>query len=88
MIEDMTHLRVLDALSRELLALIYEYNSKANGERDKATLVALQLEQNARFVELLRQQRRALQHMAGLPVEPEHHEATAVLVGVGGLASP
>lgn len=84
MIEDMTHLQILDALQREIFDLLANFNARASGQTDKGYLVELRLEQNQNIVELLRQQNRALRHMIGEAVPPEAHEANAVLLGIGG----
>jgi hypothetical protein len=84
-IEDATHLQVLDSLARELQQNLVDYNARANGGSDKATLLALRLEQNAALKEILRKQERHLRFMAGEKIEPEHHHVEAVLVGISGL---
>jgi hypothetical protein len=87
MIEDMQHIQVLDALGKEIVSLAFDYNVRANGVTDKATLIALRVEQNEALCELLAKHRRALDFMAGKPVKPVAHTAEAVLIGVvGGLA--
>lgn len=83
-VKDARHLEVVEGHSRELMDLITQFNARASGVTDKEELLAIRLEQNAAMVELLRGHRRALQFMAGLPVEPQVHTAEAVLVGVMG----
>lgn len=84
MIEDAQHVTVLTAMAEEILRNCVRYNELANGVTDKATLLELRTQQNEELVVLLGWHRRALDHMAGKPVVPVAHEATAVLVGVGG----
>lgn len=84
-IEDMTHLGVVDALARELQEVLNTYNAKSNGITDKATLLALRLEQNSVLAEVLRKQRRHLRFMNGEKIEPETHYAEAIITGRGGL---
>jgi hypothetical protein len=81
---DMMHLAVLDAHMRELQGLLIEYNARANGVTDKAELCALRLEQGAAITEMLRQQKRALDHMAGNPIEPEAQFGEAIVHAVMG----
>ncbi len=85
MIEDMTHLGVLDALARELQDNLSHYNHRANGKTDKATLIALRIEQIADLREILRKQERHLRFMNGEKIEPETHIVEAVITGIGGL---
>jgi hypothetical protein len=83
MIEDMTHLAVLDSHFREIQDLLTHYNSLASGKTDRSELGNIFLQRNAELTERLRQQTRALKYMLGLPYEPETHYAEAVLTGVG-----
>ena len=85
MIEDMTHLGVIESLARELQDNLNSYNRRANGETDKATLLALRLEQIASLREVLRKQERHLRFMNGEKIEPEIHVVEAVVTGLGGL---
>jgi hypothetical protein len=85
MIEDVTHIPVLDSLARELQQCLVDYNSRANGITDKATLLALRLEQNDALVEITRKQRRHLKFMSGEKIEPETHVIEATIIGLGGL---
>ena len=85
MIDDMTHLGVLDSLARELQANLNDYNGRANGQTDKATLLALRLEQITVLREILRKQERHLRFMNGEKIEPENHLVEAVIAGTGGL---
>ena len=88
MIEDLQHVTVLNAMAEEILRVCVRYNEQANGVTDKATLLDIRTRQNDELADLLGWHRRALDHMAGKPVEPIAHEATAVLVGVvGGTAT-
>ena len=86
MIENMTHLTVLDSLARELQQVLTDYNRRANGVTDMATLVTLRLEQNTVLAEVVRKQRRHLRLMNGEKIEPETHYAEAVMVGRGDSA--
>lgn len=82
--EDMRHLAILDGLAREIQQNLVEFNARASGKTDKAELLELRLEQNRALTELLRQQRRAMEFMAGLPIQPETHFGEGVMVGTGG----
>jgi hypothetical protein len=82
-IEDMTHLEVLKSLAWELQDCLIYYNARANGQTDKATLLALRLEQNAVLKEILKKQERHLRFMNGEKIEPEIHQVEAVLTGEG-----
>jgi hypothetical protein len=83
MIEDMRHLQVIDDLQREIYVLLAHYNARCNGRTDKIELVDIRLAQHEALILKLQDQIRALNHLAGRPVEPVAHEATAVLIGVG-----
>lgn len=85
MIEDMTHLGVLDSLAKELQQNLIDYNARANGQTDKSTLLALRLEQIATLREILRKQERHIRFMNGEKIEPETHYVEAVVYGSGGL---
>jgi hypothetical protein len=84
-IDDMTHLGVLDSLARELQENLVFYNSRSNGQTDKATLLALRLEQINTLREILRKQERHLRFMNGEKIEPENHLVEAIITGSGGL---
>ncbi len=81
----MTHLGVLQRLAEELQQNLVDYNSRANGQTDKATLLALRLEQIIVLRELLRKQERHIRFMNGEKIEPENHLVEAVITGKGGL---
>jgi hypothetical protein len=83
-IEDMKHMEVLDAFGRELQAMLVDYNARANGKTDKAEVCELRLEQNAALLELLTQQRRAIEHMLGKPIDPQTHFGEAIVTGAFG----
>ena len=84
MIEDMRHLEVFHAHMQELQACIEKCNAASSGVTNKEELLAMRLKHIAEIVEVLRQQKRALDFMAGNKVEPEAHFAEAVLVGTMG----
>jgi len=86
-IEDMRHLEVLAGLAREIQSVINNYNALENGVTDKQKLVEMRIEQNIKLLDLLRQQRRALQFMAGEKIEPEMHFGEGVLIGTFGATS-
>jgi hypothetical protein len=44
----------------------------------------LRLEQNAALLELLTQQRRAIEHMLGKPIDPQTHFGEAIVIGAFG----
>jgi hypothetical protein len=83
-IVDMQHLAIFDDMAREIAAICYNYNVKANGVRDKAELLKIRGEQNDVLMETLRKHRRTMDFMAGKAVEPQTHFGEAVLIGVGG----
>jgi hypothetical protein len=83
---DMTHLAVLDAHARELQGMLIEFNGYANGVTDKAELCALRLRQIAVLREVLHRHKRALDHMAGNPIEPEAQFGEAIVHAVMGGA--
>ena len=87
MIEDQRHLQILDDLARELQRLINQHNAKTNGKTDKQELCDLRLAQIEELMELLRQQRRAIEHMAGRPVTPEVQFGEAIVIGTMGGAT-
>lgn len=73
-------IQILDAYRHELEALLRAQLFRRPG------LLTLEhaLKENEELTELLRQQRRAMEHALGKPVEPEAHSAEGVLVGVFG----
>jgi hypothetical protein len=81
MIEDMQHLGVFESYQQEIYDTLAHYRARASGVTDKATLIALYIEQNEALKEVLRKQHRAFRFMRGEKVEPEHHEVYAQLVG-------
>jgi hypothetical protein len=85
MIEDMTHLAVMESLAKELMECLLDYNRKTSGITDKTTLIAMRLEQSDVLTEILRKQRRHLRFMNGEKIEPEIHYAECTIVGIGGM---
>lgn len=83
MIRNYTHLQVFEDLKNELQWCLNRHNAEASGKTDKQQLAELYLARLDDFERLCADQRRAVRHIAGLPVEPIAHEATAVLVGIG-----
>ncbi len=81
MIEDMTHLALFDDYQKEIFDTLSHFRARASGVTDKATLLALYIEQNEALKEVLRKQHRAFRWMRGEKVEPEHHLVYAQLVG-------
>jgi hypothetical protein len=81
---DMTHLAVIDAHTRELQGLLIEFNGHTNGVTDKAELCALRLRQIAVLRDVLHRHKRALDYMAGNPIEPEVQFGEAIVHAVMG----
>ena len=50
-------------------------------------LLSANRQRNADLMELLRNQKRVLDLMAGLPIEPEVHQASAILHAIGGVGA-
>lgn len=81
----MTHMQFFTDVERELTAAIVDYNRKVSGVTDKATLIALRIEQADYLIELLKKHRRTMDFMQGKPVEPVTHFGEAILLPVGGF---
>ncbi len=82
--EDMRHLEVLEAMTKELLDTITEFNRLRSGITDRARLLDIYFGQAEALETLLAKHNRTLCFMAGLPYDPQVHFAEAVLEGVGG----
>jgi hypothetical protein len=88
MIQDMTHLQVLFDMAQEIQSLISHFNARESGLQDKVQLCNLRVQRNRELISKLEDQIRALDYMAGRPVTPVAHEATAVLIGIGEVLTP
>ena len=83
MIEDKTHLALLNEIATELERLVVTFNARASGITERGQLMALRLEQNELLAEMVHRHRRALDYAAGRPVPPQVHFAETVLHGEG-----
>jgi hypothetical protein len=88
MIQDMQHLQVLFDMAQEVQGLISHFNARESGLQDKTQLIDLRIQRNRDLIAKLEDQIRALDYMAGRPVTPVAHEATAVLIGIGEVMAP
>jgi hypothetical protein len=88
MIHDATHLQVLFDMAQEVQVLISHFNARESGLQDRVQLCDLRIQRNRELIMKLEDQIRALDWMAGRPIEPVAHEATAVLVGIGEVLTP
>lgn len=77
---------IFDHHTMEIEYIIREYQEKMQ-EIEDVELLKLRREMNARLIDVLTQQKRALDFMAGDPVEPRVHFGESILLPAFGGGS-
>jgi hypothetical protein len=82
--EDKRYLTQFHDMAVELERNVVEFNQRASGLTDRQKLMELHAERCEILAEIVKRHKRALDFMAGKPVEPEQHFGEAVLLPVFG----